>query len=231
MEKITRYAWQVILIALLACKNEPTVISTAGGASESTTAVDGKYADNIVAGKYKILLNGQRAIVSAASQTSDRDFGKIIMTSRWHNHGAKKRKGLFSAWHHVSAWHHARDVDEIWINIKEIRLVSETGTIVTVSTKEQSVNLLEVKDDASVLFADTLLPQGKYDQIRLVLADDNGHVLKNGREYPLVVPSSDESGLKLKGQFTIVSGLLLRLSLDFSVHSLIFKLGRHYIMV
>jgi hypothetical protein len=34
MEKITRYAWQVILITLLACKNEPTVISTVGGVPE-----------------------------------------------------------------------------------------------------------------------------------------------------------------------------------------------------
>jgi subtilisin family serine protease len=146
------------------------------------------------------------------------------MTSRWHKHGTKRRKGLFSAWHHV------HDVDEIWINIKEIRLVSERGTVVTVSTKEQSVNLLEIKDDASVLFADTLLPQGKYSQIRLVLAGNNGHVIKNGKQYPLQVPSSEQSGFKLKGDFTIVSGLILRISLDFSIESLLFKFGWQYVM-
>lgn len=99
MEKITRYAWRVVLITLLACKNEPTVISTVGGAPEPAVAVGNKYTDNIISGKYKILLNGNRAVVDGQTLSNRVDFGKIIMTSRWHKHGAKKRKGLFSAWH------------------------------------------------------------------------------------------------------------------------------------
>jgi hypothetical protein len=100
------------------------------------------------------------------------------------------------------------DVDEIWINIKEIQFVSDSGSKVTVPSNVSSVDLLKLKNDATVLFSKAIVPEGKYNQIRLILNDPVGKVVKNGIEYSLKVPSGNQSGLKLNGEIDLVSGLL-----------------------
>ena len=122
------------------------------------------------------------------------------------------------------------DVDEVWINIKEIQFVSETGRKITVPTNVTSVDLLKLRNDATTLFSKAIVPEGKYNQIRLILNSPEGKVVKNGVEYPLKVPSGTQSGLKLNGEIDLVSGLLLEFTLDFDLHSLKNTPGQGYIL-
>ncbi len=122
------------------------------------------------------------------------------------------------------------DVDEVWINIKEIQFVSETGPKITVPTNVASVDLLKLKNDATSLFSKAIVPEGKYNQIRLILNNPEGKVVKNGVEFPLKVPSGTQSGLKLNGEIDLVSGLLLEFTLDFDLQSLKNTPGQGYIL-
>lgn len=210
MENLRRYAWRAVLIWLVSCGNGPATVSNmpTGAIPKSTGSKVEKYINNIKAGKYKIHLGAD-------------DPGKLIVSPPRKKSNAS---GVFSA------KSQNLDVDAIWLNLVEIRLVPKTGNIITVSNQPKQINLLAMKDDAAPLFADTLLPQGSYTQIRLVLAAENGYVVKDGQQFSLKVPSGAQSGLKIDGDFTVVSGLILRLTLDFSVDSLHWNKGQGYML-
>lgn len=210
MENMRRYAWRAVLLWVVSCGNGPATVSNIpdGTVLKNTGRNIEKYISNIKAGKYKIRLAAD-------------DPGKLIVSSPRKKSGGA---GIFTA------KSQNLEVDSIWLNLTEVRLVSKTGSIITVSNQPRQINLLEIKDDAATLFADAFLPQGSYTQIRLVLAADNGYVVKDGQQFPLKVPSGAQSGLKIDGEFTIVSGLILKLVLDFSVDSLHWNQGQGYML-
>lgn len=122
------------------------------------------------------------------------------------------------------------DIDELWINIKEIQFVSDNGNKITVPSALSSVDLLKLKDDATILFSKAIVPEGQYDQIRLILNEPNGKVVKDGVEHSLKVPSGSQTGLKLNGEIDLVSGLLLEFTLNFQLSSLKYTPGKGYIL-
>jgi hypothetical protein len=77
-------------------------------------------------------------------------------------------------------------------------------------------DLLLLTNGASAVLGDTSLAPGKYTQIRLIIGDGS-YVIDQGVKHNLEVPSGSQSGLKLNHQFTIESGKLYELLLDFNV--------------
>lgn len=77
-------------------------------------------------------------------------------------------------------------------------------------------DLLQLTNGASAVLGDTSLAPGKYTQIRLIIGDGS-YVIDQGVKHDLEVPSGSQSGLKLNHQFTIESGKLYELLLDFNV--------------
>jgi hypothetical protein len=68
------------------------------------------------------------------------------------------------------------------------------------------------------------LPAGHYTQIRLILGTGS-YVVVGGVKHVLIVPSGLETGIKLTHQFTIESGQLYELMLDFDAESSIIITG------
>ncbi len=88
----------------------------------------------------------------------------------------------------------------------------------------RSVNLLEFRDGKSfnLLDGNPLLP-GEYQWLRLKiraqenLQDGSRIRLRDGRQFPLFIPSGAESGLKLNRPFTVAQGSTTRLMIDFDL--------------
>ena len=76
------------------------------------------------------------------------------------------------------------------------------GGFVTIFEGEKSFDLLELRNGKTDLLADTTVPAGMYDQMRLFVTQ--GEItLTDGRVFPLKVPSGESSGIKLNFEFEV----------------------------
>lgn len=99
-----------------------------------------------------------------------------------------------------------------------------------ISTDTMMVDLLTLTNGQAISIADTLLPAGKYTQIRLIL-DDQNTVVVDGVEYALEIPSSTKTGIKLNHAFTIGSDALYQATLDFDADKSIHMTGNGQYMM
>lgn len=80
-------------------------------------------------------------------------------------------------------------------------------------------DLLTLRNNVNVVIADEVkLPLGKISQIRLVLGSQNSVVVE-GNKFGLVIPSSNQSGLKINVHQTIRRNDFVILTLDFDAQS------------
>jgi len=93
-----------------------------------------------------------------------------------------------------------------------------------ISTDTMMVDLLTLTDGNAVSIADTLLPAGRYTQVRLILGGENT-VVVDGVEHDLDIPSSMNTGIKLNHGFTIESDALYQATLDFDADKSIHMTG------
>lgn len=77
-------------------------------------------------------------------------------------------------------------------------------------------DLLQLANGASAVLGDTSLSPGQYTQIRLIVGAGS-YVIDGGVKHDLIIPSGSQTGIKLNHQFTIESGKLYELLLDFNV--------------
>jgi Domain of unknown function (DUF4382) len=91
----------------------------------------------------------------------------------------------------------------------------------TLNADSLTYNLLDYTNGQSVVVANTMLPEGHYTQIRLMIGDGS-NVVVDGVAHPLTIPSGEQSGLKLTHGFDLVDGAVYEATLDFdadkSVH-------------
>lgn len=101
------------------------------------------------------------------------------------------------------------------------------------------INVLDLQNGArEMLLEGVTVPAGRYNYIRLSVAEDAGTSptieFQDGSVFPLTVPSSEESGLKLNRGFVVpVNGLAdftVDIDLRRSVHEVQTGLGTEYIM-
>jgi hypothetical protein len=76
-------------------------------------------------------------------------------------------------------------------------------------------NLLDFRNGADTILAGEEVAAGKINQIRLKLGNNNSVVLKDGKTISIKVPSGGESGLKLKLDAELQSGIGYVLTVDF----------------
>jgi hypothetical protein len=81
----------------------------------------------------------------------------------------------------------------------------------------QTINLLDYREQTLTLAEDAEVPVGTYEQMRLVLTNDNEIVFEDGTTARLQTPSAQESGYKiLLPEVTVANaGDTIRLTLDF----------------
>ncbi|MDP2088477.1 MAG: DUF4382 domain-containing protein [Flavobacteriaceae bacterium] len=117
------------------------------------------------------------------------------------------------------------DYEEVNIDLKDVlinRTESGNGWESIGNVKQGIYNLLEYTGGVEALIADSEIPSGQINQMRLVLGENNS-IKINGELTKLDTPSSQQSGLKLNFHTELMGGLLYTFILDFDVNKSIVK--------
>ncbi len=94
----------------------------------------------------------------------------------------------------------------------------------TIMEDSITVNLLDYQNGATLELGETELEAGRYNQIRLILGDDNNVVI-DGNTYALITPSAQQSGYKLNVQADVEEGQTYELVIDFDASQSIVVTG------
>lgn len=87
-------------------------------------------------------------------------------------------------------------VVEAHVTIEEVVLVGEEGRF-TLSDETQEFDLLELQNGVTADLADAEVPEGEYEQLRLILGEEATLVFDDGSETNLKVPSGPQTGIKI----------------------------------
>lgn len=120
------------------------------------------------------------------------------------------------------------DYQELWVDIQRVEVNNsndEGSGWVTISEPGQRYDILTLTNGASELLGSAELEEGTYQQIRLILGDNNTLVY-NDEELPVTVPSGSQSGLKLNINATIEGDVVYTLWLDFHADRSIVRTGQ-----
>ncbi|MDH3527903.1 MAG: DUF4382 domain-containing protein [Gammaproteobacteria bacterium] len=80
------------------------------------------------------------------------------------------------------------------------------------------IDLTNYTDGDRVLLLDGVtVPAGQYSWMRLILAEDPGHIMINGEQSPLQIPSGAQTGLKLHSGFVVAAGSVTDYTVDFDL--------------
>jgi hypothetical protein len=116
--------------------------------------------------------------------------------------------------------------EHVWVNVAKVRvhMSGDTGTgdgdgawqdIVPTGAPVR-VDLANLTNGALKDLGTATVPAGTYHQLRLVLADTGNEVmLLDGTTQPLKTPSGQQSGLKIKADFTVLADQTNAFLLDF----------------
>lgn len=126
------------------------------------------------------------------------------------------------------------DYDEVNVEIVDVLVHSEAsveaegadeeGWVSVGDVNTGVINLLDLTGGVTHLLAETELPAGKLNQIRLVLGGENS-VVVDGTEYTLKTPSAQQSGLKLQVNEVLEADTEYTFLLDFDVDKSIVQPG------
>ncbi len=113
--------------------------------------------------------------------------------------------------------------------VLKVKRVEITGTNSGTMNLDISgdLDLLKVIQDESQLLGEIVLPADTHiGQVRLIL-DSGSYVTDNGTKYALTVPSGEQTGLKIIGDWTTVGGQVTALQLGLSLADIRFNKGRN----
>ena len=126
------------------------------------------------------------------------------------------------------------DYEEVNVEVVDVLVQTETsidadgadeeGWISVGDVNGGVINLLDLTGGVTHLLAETQLPAGKLNQLRLVLGGENS-VVVDGTEYTLQTPSAQQSGLKLQVNETLEADTQYTFLLDFDVDKSVVKEG------
>lgn len=119
------------------------------------------------------------------------------------------------------------DYDEVNVFIERVevnREESDEGWQV-IAEPNQAYNLLELINGAYEVLGDEELESGTYRQIRLIVRQEGTHVVENGEQVELTVPSGEQTGLKLNVDAVIEPDTRYVLMLDFDADRSVVQSG------
>ncbi|WP_026897521.1 DUF4382 domain-containing protein [Daejeonella oryzae] len=114
--------------------------------------------------------------------------------------------------------------DAIYLNIKEIQVISAGGES-TLQVGSTPFDILKFRLGKDTLIASQDVPSGRLQEIRLVLNSTGNTVVVDGVSHNLTTPSGQTSGIKLKVQEELISGIAYTLLLDFDAAKSIVMTG------
>ncbi|WP_333985896.1 DUF4382 domain-containing protein [Burkholderia orbicola] len=128
--------------------------------------------------------------------------------------------------------------DHVYVTVSQVRVNANANaadndagwSTVSLATP-QKIDLLSLTNGVLADLGQTALPAGQYQQVRLVLAQNQGNNLANsvvptgGVEQALATPSATQSGYKIIRPFTVQPNTLVDLVLDFNACKSIVQRG------
>ena len=119
--------------------------------------------------------------------------------------------------------------DHVYVTVSKVRVNmnaqagdTDGGWTEIALASPQKVDLLSLTNGMLADLGQTALPAGQYQQVRLVLAQNQGNTLANsivptgGSEQPLDTPGATQSGYKIIRPFSVQPNTLVDLVLDFN---------------
>ena len=114
--------------------------------------------------------------------------------------------------------------DAVFLSIKEVRVLSSEGES-TFALDTKPFNILRFRMGKDTLIASKDIPSGRLQEVRLILNETGNSVVINGMSYPLTTPSGQSSGVKIKVNETLESGVAYTMLLDFDAAKSIVQTG------
>ncbi|HDR9158415.1 TPA: DUF4382 domain-containing protein [Burkholderia vietnamiensis] len=129
--------------------------------------------------------------------------------------------------------------DHVYVTVSQVRVNAnanasdnDAGWSTVALATPQKIDLLSLTNGVLADLGQTALPAGQYQQVRLVLAQNQGNSLANsvvptgGAEQALATPSATQSGYKIIQPFTVQPNTLVDLVLDFNACKSIVQRGK-----
>ncbi|MDP2189112.1 MAG: DUF4382 domain-containing protein [Sphingobacteriaceae bacterium] len=114
--------------------------------------------------------------------------------------------------------------DAVLIDISSIEVIAGDAPFTVNLVRPGVYNLLDFTNGIDTLLADIDLPEGRMNQVRLILGNNNS-VVVDGDTFALATPSAQQSGLKLNVQYDLVAGVNYQFVLDFDAGRSIVRQG------
>ena len=121
--------------------------------------------------------------------------------------------------------------EAVYVDIQKVRIIradaeatDDSANWITLNDEPVRVDLLQLRNGKTMQLGEHELQAGMYNQIRLVLGNDND-VIVNGDSYALDTPSAQQSGLKLNINANIKEGEHYNLLIDFDAARSIIETG------
>jgi hypothetical protein len=115
---------------------------------------------------------------------------------------------------------------EVNVEVQSVQVHLADSSWMTLNTNPGIYNLLDLQDSVTAVIADsTGLPAGHITQLRLVLGTDNTLKDTVGVVYPLVIPSGQQTGIKLNLDTTLEPNKLTIVVIDFDAEMSVVDMG------
>ena len=114
--------------------------------------------------------------------------------------------------------------DALYLSIKEVQVLTSEGQT-TLEVNSEPFDVLQYRMGKDTLIASEDIASGKLHEIRLVLNETGNEVVIDGETFDLNTPSGQSSGIKLKVQEDLTSGVAYTMTLDFDAAKSIVKTG------
>lgn len=122
------------------------------------------------------------------------------------------------------------EIEKVLVGIEKVMINKEGEGWITLSDTTTIYDLLRLQDGTTAILLEKPLEPGRYNQIRIILSENN-EVVVRGRPYRLKVPSGEQTGVKLVTSFDIVKGKKVEVTLDFDAEkSIHWTKGQGFIM-
>lgn len=116
------------------------------------------------------------------------------------------------------------DYESVLIDVVDVKVKTDVWESLD-DIEKKVYDILELTNGNEILLGDIELPEGKLNEIRLILGDNNQLGI-DGELVDLTTPSASESGLKIKLDAMLEAGVTYRLVLDFDAAKSIVKAGK-----
>ena len=119
------------------------------------------------------------------------------------------------------------DFDQVVLDIREIavhRSGTDSASWQTFTPTDTVINVLQFSNGLFADLGNFSVTAGNYDQMRLLLGP-NSYVVVDGETHALTIPSGMQSGVKIKGDFSVPANGTTELGLDFEAARSIHEAG------